>query len=569
MLHHPPRPTSITLVVLLAAATVSASAILSVSPSQWNALNASVGGRLHSARPFSLPCFSSYNNVSIAADPQACSAIQANYTSPLFRQVEYETCMATASSCLLDPTNPTNIAATNGVSCSQGEIPPFYIDIRTASDVQSAFEFSKKTKVPLSIKNTGHDYIGRSRRRDSLGLWTHNLQSMTYQPSFVPGGCSNKPANRHRAITVGAGVIFDQVYQFADANNATFIGGYAQTVGVSGGWMMGGGHSVLSPAFGLGVDRVLEIKIVTPDSQFRTASACENEDLFWALRGGGGGTFGVVLESTHLVEQRFPIQVINMTFTPSSTNLQEYFEILVNNSAMWGEQAWGGHINRAPAGILYVNPRLSLAQAQKSMSQLVAFANATGGTATIQTLPSWLAFYQQIVVKVQAAVGSSTALGSRLIPKALFESPDGRQRIVQHLLSQTAVLGMPYVPIGPPAAFNYTLGATSVSPAWRTSLWHLAAGINWPYNSTPDQTRVFLEAVHEFVANLTELAPVSGAYINEGDVYQSDHEFTYWGDNYPRLLSIKRKYDPDTLLNCWRCVGWTGPKDFPCYITLD
>ncbi|KAJ7702852.1 hypothetical protein B0H16DRAFT_740282 [Mycena metata] len=47
-----------------------------------------------------------------------------------------------------------------------------------------------------------------------------------------------------------------QVYQFADQHNSTFVGGYSETVGASGGWLMGGGHSVLSPTLGLGVDRV-------------------------------------------------------------------------------------------------------------------------------------------------------------------------------------------------------------------------------------------------------------------------------------------------------------------------
>ncbi|KAJ7189100.1 FAD-binding domain-containing protein [Mycena filopes] len=548
------------LVLLLPGAL--SSAILSVSQDQWQNLNATVSGRLHTATPFALPCFSTYNNLSVSVDEDACSAIQAGYTSPTFRlesfsanmNVQYETCMSTASKCLLDTTNPRSLLATTGTSCDQGEIPPYYIDVETASDVQAAFNFSSATGVPLSIKNTGHDYLGRSRRRDSLALWTHNLQTMSYQPQFVPERCACTP---QRAITVGAGVTFQQVYQFADANDAMFIGGYAQTVGVSGGWMMGGGHSVLSPSFGLGVDRVLEIKIVTPDGKVRTANACQNTDLFWALRGGGGGTFGVVLSSTHLVEQRIPIQVINMTFTPTSTNLAEYFEILVNTSAQWGDQGWGGHVNRAPAGIIYVNPRLSLAEATASMAQLAAFAQANNGTATIETLPSWLTFFTRFIVQVQSPVGNSMVIGSRLMPRTLFESTDGRARLVAHLLNQTAEFGMPYIPVGTPIAFNYTTGTTSVTPAWRDSLWHLSSGFVWPYNSTVPQIRATLGTVHDFVhEQLTALAPDSGAYMNEAELYESNHEYTYWGTNYAQLLEIKRKYDPYQLLDCWRC-GWS------------
>ena len=72
------------------------------------------------------------------------------------------------------------------------------------------------------------------------------------------------------------------------------------------------------------------------------------------------------------------------------------------------------------------------------------------------------------------AVGTPIVLGSRLIPKALFESAAGRGRLVAHLLKQTAELGLPYIPVATPIAFNYTPGATSVTPAWRTALWHVS-----------------------------------------------------------------------------------------------
>ncbi|KAJ6543249.1 FAD-binding domain-containing protein [Mycena vulgaris] len=536
--------------LLLALSGASSTQIGGISSQQWRALNSTVGGRLRVATPFALPCFSLYNNHSVSPDAEECSVIQANYSSPNFRlekfsanmNVEYETCMSTGSRCLLDSTNPRNPLATDGISCDQGEIPPYSIDIQVPGDIKAAFKFSKETHVPLSIKNTGQDYMGRSRRRDSLGLWTHNLQTMVYKPQFVADSCSSS----HRAVTIGAGVTFKQVYNFADENDAMFIGGYAQTIGASGGWMMGEGHSILSPTFGLGVDRVLEIKIVTPDGELRTANACQNTDLFWALRGGGGGTFGVVIESTHLVEQRIPIQVINMTFTPTSTNLREYYEILVNNSANWGELGW----------------------ATASMAQISAFAHANNGTATIRTLPSWLTFFEDFIVRVKVAVGNSIALGTRLMPKALFETPSGLEALVAQLLNIANTRGMPYIPVGTPVAFNFTPDATSVTPAWCSTLWELGSGATWAYKSSVEDILSALSGSHAVVEELRVLAPDSGAYMNEGDIYETDHEFTYWGDNYLRLLAIKNKYDPLGLLDCWRCVGWKGPAEFPCYPSL-
>jgi FAD/FMN-containing dehydrogenase len=149
---------------------------------------------------------------------------------------------------------------------------------------------------------------------------THNLQGMAYNAAFVPSGCAPAQAHQYHAMTVGAGVGWQQVYDWADSLNITAIGGYHQTVGASGGWLTGGGHSVLSPVYGLGVDRVVQFKVcslddvcaavahwlqvVTPDGVYRTANECQNQDLFWALRGGGGNALGVVIESSSIVEPK-------------------------------------------------------------------------------------------------------------------------------------------------------------------------------------------------------------------------------------------------------------------------
>lgn len=95
-----------------------------------------------------------------------------------------------------------------------------------------------------------------------------------------------------------------------------------------------------------------------------------------------------------------------MTFVPTSANLQEYYEILVNNTAHWSELGWGGHVNSPslglPPGLIYVNPRLSLAEATDSMAQLTAFALANNGTSSLVTLPSWYEFFLQFITKAQA-----------------------------------------------------------------------------------------------------------------------------------------------------------------------
>lgn len=69
-------------------------------------------------------------------------------------------------------------------------------------------------------------------------------------------------------------------------------------MGFSGGYIQGGGHSPLSTIHGMGADNVLQFTVVTADGKFITADAVTNADLFWALRGGGGSTWGVAVSVT-------------------------------------------------------------------------------------------------------------------------------------------------------------------------------------------------------------------------------------------------------------------------------
>ncbi|PVH98312.1 FAD-binding domain-containing protein [Periconia macrospinosa] len=91
---------------------------------------------------------------------------------------------------------------------------------------------------------------------------------------------------------------FSSLYNFAHKNNLAIIGGISSTVGTAGGWISGGGHSQMSNAFGLGVDNVSQIKTVLPNGNPITANEFQNQDMWFALRGGGGGTFGVNYEMT-------------------------------------------------------------------------------------------------------------------------------------------------------------------------------------------------------------------------------------------------------------------------------
>ncbi|KAJ7328364.1 FAD-binding domain-containing protein [Mycena albidolilacea] len=541
---------------------------------EWKEFSNSLDGRLHSAVPVSAPCFPIVNNKTSTVDPEGCAVVRAGYTLADFRSSHYpaymfpqwETCQRTEEKCLLDSSNTSNPLAW-AAPCQQGYVSEHYLSVSGPEDVQKAFLFAKKTGIHLSIKASGHDYKGRSGSKGSLNIWTRNLDSLEYTPNFIPEGGNQ---SYKETITFGRGVPFEDLYKFADTNNLTIIGGYHQTIAASGGWVMGGGHSVLSPVYGLGVDRVLQFRIVTPDGQYRVANSFTNPDLFWALRGGGGSTFGIVLESTFLAEPRMKLQVASMSFNRTATNYQPFLRLLVDESYKWGTEGWGGHMG--PTNIINVNPLLTTEQAIESLKNVTQYVEAQNGTVVIEELPSWEAFFTKYVTTAQASVGVENTLVSRLIPTELFTNEAAKATLTNTMVQMIREYNInPYIVVGTPFLFDGLENATSVTPAWRHALWQIGGHDGWQWNSSVPEIRNQFQIAHNVTQLLRDLAPDSGAYFNEGDLYETDHEESFWGPNYPALLSIKRKYDPHSLLDCWQCVGWKGTQDvrYDCYLSLE
>ncbi|KAJ3505423.1 hypothetical protein NLJ89_g7428 [Agrocybe chaxingu] len=193
----------------------------------WDALREQVGGRLFQSTPFAEACFSE------PFDSPKCIAARKDYRDEEARtdhpagytQTQWETCQATSQQCLLDYRLPDKQdPTTRHKQCFQGSVPSHFIRVQQPSDISAAFKFSKQSQVPLVIKNTGHDYMGRSSAPGSLALWMHNLKDMSYNPAFVPDGCHGLVTPR-TAITLGAGVQWGEAYAFAEQHNVTLVGG--------------------------------------------------------------------------------------------------------------------------------------------------------------------------------------------------------------------------------------------------------------------------------------------------------------------------------------------------------
>lgn len=556
------------LVILLAALTPRPS-VADGETCNLPHFNTTTQGRVQELKPFSLPCFSNYNGQPVTPNRAACTSVQRDYFNPWARtddpngymNSQDEMCSSEPhNQCLLDNSNPANPTAYTNTSCRQGDLPSHYLEIQRVEDVIEAYKYAHCSGTKLSIKNSGHDFLGRSSGKDTLALWTRNLRSMSYSKDFSLSGCST----RHNAITVGSGVNFDEAYAFAEKNNVTLVGGYAPTVGVSGGWVQSGGHSILSPVYGLGIDRVVQYKIVTPDGQYRIANECQNPDLFWALRGGGGGTFGVVMESTHRVEPQIRLVAASIKFPQSPTNALPFLDIVVNHTLQWAAEGWGGHITGNT--LVNVSPLLSVSEAEKSLSEVIAYARSQGGSAVVEEFPSWYPFYERYVTSGSVGVGVTHFVGTRLVPKAVFETAEGRKDLMGFfalLLDQGL---SPYIPVVGPVLYDYTEGSTSATPAWRSAVWETGAGANWAWNATLEERKEKIAAMKDMTAMFARITPGSGAYASEASPFTVDWREAWWGDNYEELVSIKHKYDPFSLLSCWKCVGWTeSQSDSSCF----
>jgi hypothetical protein len=115
----------------------------------------------------------------------------------------------------------------------------------------------------------------------SLSVWVHPLNNIEFIPKYTTDSYEGM------AVRVGAGVESWEMANFMTEHNITVLIPGGNTVGVVGGWMAAGGHGGLTSKLGLGSDQVLSINVVTADGKFVTADPNTNDDLWWALRGGG------------------------------------------------------------------------------------------------------------------------------------------------------------------------------------------------------------------------------------------------------------------------------------------
>jgi FAD/FMN-containing dehydrogenase len=239
------------------------------SEADWARLNGAVGGRLIKVQTPLAMCRD-------AADSAVCRETLKNLRNPFFIS---EQPWATQSSGWLDAWMSAPSA--------------YAVTAESAADVAAAVNFARERNLRLVIKGGGHSFQGTSCAPDSLLIWTRRMNRIVLRDAFVPQGCAGQMVPQP-AVEIGAGAIWLHVYEAVTGKAGRFVrGGGCTTVGVAG-LVQSGGFGNFFKKFGTAAGSLLEAEIVTADGQVRTGNQSTNPDLFWAVKGGGGGTFGVV-----------------------------------------------------------------------------------------------------------------------------------------------------------------------------------------------------------------------------------------------------------------------------------
>jgi hypothetical protein len=290
------------------------------SPAEWNKLKEATRGRLIKIESPLGAC---------ANDPDgpACQELLRNLRNPFFVGDQ-----------------PWATESTGWADAWMSAPSVYAVAAKTAADVAAAVDFARKRNLRLVVKGGGHSYLGTSNAPDSLLIWTRAMNDILLHDAFVPQGCDT-PAQP--AVSVGAGAIWLHVYDAVTTKAGRYVqGGGCTTVGVAG-LIQSGGFGSFSKNYGTAASSLLEAEVVTADGQVRIANACTNPDLFWALKGGGGGTFGVVTRltlKTHELADRGGAAI----FTVKAMSGPAFRELIRNFIAVYAERLfnphWGGRI---------------------------------------------------------------------------------------------------------------------------------------------------------------------------------------------------------------------------------
>lgn len=140
-----------------------------------------------------------------------------------------------------------------------------------------------------------------------------------------------------KALKIAAGVQISESLSYTADHGLTVVTGNCPTVGVAGGYIQGGGHSPLSSKYGLAADQTLEFEVIDGHGEYLIANRQENSDLYWALSGGGGGTYSVVMSVTVKTYPDLETTMATLQLSASDVPEKSYWDAIASWNALLPE----------------------------------------------------------------------------------------------------------------------------------------------------------------------------------------------------------------------------------------
>jgi FAD/FMN-containing dehydrogenase len=476
----------------------------------------------------------------------------------------------------------------------------YAVAARRTADVVAAVNFARENHLRLVVKGGGHSYLGTSCAPDSLLIWTRRMSAITLHEAFVPAGCAGR-VEPQPAVTVEAGAIWMHAYDAVTTKAGRYVqGGGCATVGVAG-LIQSGGFGSFSKRYGLAAAGLLQAEVVTADGVARTVNGCTEPELFWGLKGGGGGSLGVVTRLT-LRTRELPelFGAANVTIRAASDAayrrlvgkmLDFYAESLLNPH--WGEQIVLRGDNVLSVRMVFQG--LGQPEAVDVWRPFLAWVGAAPQDFTLPSPPVIVAiparrFWDPTLLRRFPGVvvaddrpgapegnvlwaGDAGQAGQVLhayqsawLPAALL-APERRERLGDALFAASRHRGLSLHVnkglAGAPAEDVAAARDTAINPAALEAFALVITGAEGPpaypgvAGHEPDEptARRSAAAVDRAMSEIRKVAPAAGSYVSESDYFLNDWPRAYWGSNFPRLLAVKNRYDPDGLFFVHHGVG--------------
>jgi FAD/FMN-containing dehydrogenase len=409
-------------------------------------------------------------------------------------------------------------------------------------------------------------FLGKSTGKGGLGLWMHNLKSTTVIAHFQSGGYSGP------AIKLGAGVTGYEAMEAAHTAGYRIVTGDCPTVGIAGGYTQGGGHSPLNGAYGMAADQVLEWEVVTANGEHLTASPSSNAELYWALSGGGAGTFAVVLSMSVKMYPEGPVGAASLSFSRAALDNEKYVEAV---ESWWG--ALPDIVDTGATTIWVVS------------SDGFAFEGFTAVDKTAEevteTLKPFTSRLDALEVPYNFSVEEKTSyyehfndtngplpygnwptsmlFNSKFISRSVTASNQSISKVAATMEDIVGDVSMGSWTIGCHAmnVANVSHPDNSVVSYWRDAIAICITISLWDW--TIPRAEMLDRKTHlaEVIAPaLDAVVPEMGAYLNEADSYvyppgSIDWQRIFYGSNYPRLRTVKDDWDPHSVFYAHTAVG--------------